>query len=60
MEYSLTVVKKLASGAAMRLNPYSNGILSDAFNLPDGSCTNCLNPYSNGILSDSRPRGYRL
>ena len=53
MEYSLTKKSKRRIQAKLRLNPYSNGILSDAtitqiVNLIRFS----LNPYSNGTLSD--------
>ena len=35
------------------LNPYSNGILSDAQLAYNKLRFFCLNPYSNGILSDT-------
>ena len=44
----------------LRLNPYSNGILSDLW-LSSSSSQNVvsLNPYSNGILSDSYSTSYK-
>ena len=52
MEYSLTPMVESLVLHTLRLNPYSNGILSDKMNTQKKLLKICLNPYSNGILSD--------
>ena len=54
MEHSLTNMQKRYEDLVnLRLNPYSNGTLSDT-KKPQGIISGiiCLNPYSNGTLSD--------
>ena len=36
-----------------RLNPYSNGLLSEQISRVKITPSLCLNPYSNGLLSES-------
>ena len=57
MEYSQTdsEVSILMSG---RLNPYSNGILTDKEKVMFQHYNKGLNPYSNGILTDSEKRNH--
>ena len=52
MEYSQTNAKDPAQSGEVRLNPYSNGILTNnsGFQLMASSVS--LNPYSNGILTN--------
>ena len=53
MEYSLTNRVNVTVHAVNRLNPCSNGILSDTWNgSMDIDTAIRLNPCSNGILSD--------
>ena len=52
MEYSLTQVSESCIRANRRLNPYSNGILTDTCFISMKLLQTRLNPYSNGILTD--------
>ena len=52
MEYSQTALRYTTQLKPLRLNPYSNGILTDKKNYETIFNYACLNPYSNGILTD--------
>ena len=52
MEYSQTFGLLLQTATALRLNPYSNGILTDTIVKEQEYVCKSLNPYSNGILTD--------
>ena len=53
MEYSLTVIILAFGVLVARLNPCSNGILSDLKKDTQVQSGKSLNPCSNGILSDN-------
>ena len=52
MDYSLRKSMATKKEIRDRLNPYSNGLLSETFNKVFRTAEGSLNPYSNGLLSE--------